>query len=344
MPVEGLHPVLESTLNLLIAGNSLFTSWKMCSKFGTHTVTLQWKDMADNSSLDKNSSHSVAYRKKPPCQIRRDRERCNRRKGSKTDSGLPDENNSEKMSKSSIDFNYANEESLISDHNAWPSVTSTPGPWAAVHSSCLGNEMVTCMKQPSVQQCKQTQFINSACGQAFKNSAFSLQSSAYLDCSKPIHFSTMETLSADYEMKETVQEFPPDCQESCDISDPNELEVSLSNLVDIAEPANWCKDLGHKYWKPGPGEDPYLIMTCMNCDLVVEDKMCYECEQCFNYFCEHCYTSGVHQEHDDSLSIQFKIGITLDDSVSSSDSESERLESSYCSTDENSLLIHLGIT
>ena len=77
-------------------------------------------------------------------------------------------------------------------------------------------------------------------------------------------------------------------------------------------------------------------MTCIiNCDLILEEKMYYGCQQCFKYFCAHCYSCGVHQEHDDSLSIN------LDASCSGSDSESESLESSYCSTEENGFI---GVT
>ena len=330
MPVEGLHPVLESTLNSLIGGGSELTSWKMFSKSGTHTVTLFWKDIhADqNSCLD--SQNYTAYRKKPPCQVKRDRERRNRRKDSKSDSGLVVGDSNEQLSKSCIDLKNVNEHSLLGDHYVWPShVTSAPVPWTPVQAlNVQCNEFVdsTCMIQPSVQQ-----YVNSACDQTLlKQSVAPLQSSVYIDCTKPIHFTAMESLSSkECEMEETAQTFRAVSQEKCDI-----LESDLAGFsqVNITEPPTLHKDLSKLYWIPAPDEDADLIFTCTNCNLNLDiSGLYYECRVCFSCYCQECYSRGIHSKHNDKFIANL---LTKSRTSYSSDSESESVGTySSCSSD-----------
>ena len=341
MPVEGLHPVLELTLNSLIAGNTELTSWKMLSKFGTHTLTLHWKDSHDSSNLDRSGNSYTAYRKKPPSQLKRDRERKNGRKDSKSDSGLAAETNGDKMSISSIDYNYANEYSLMGGHDACSiaHVSSTPGPWTAVHAPVMDSEPITCINQPSVQ-CQQKENVNNTCDQTLKVPATSLHSSIYLDCSKPVNFASMGNLSSEFEMLETVQQLESPSQQTCNTvlcSDP-----FGHNLVETTDPVTIYEDLAKEYWIPAPDEDPDLLLTCMNCNLNIEkERTYYECEECFNYYCEGCYLGGVHRKHYDKLSLNLNLDLNWNLSISNSDFESD---DSSCSTlDDDSGIIQFGL-
>ena len=143
----------------------------------------------------------------------------------------------------------------------------------------------------------------------------------------------MGNLSHEFEETETVENFDPYCQETCNITNAGAPDLNLAELTE--QPAVY-QNMARQYWIPAPDEDPDSVFTCINCNLNMDiEGIYYECQNCFKCYCKGCYLNGIHSEHDDFICMD-----TFDNDIEFQSAES----TSSCSTDENSSRSEFEIT
>ena len=87
MPVAGLQAAAKGALNALLVDNNV-SSWKVVGDGDSTLIVLRLKPHAHSSSADMADWHNTQgqyFRRKPPSQIRRDRERSRLRNEQSTE-------------------------------------------------------------------------------------------------------------------------------------------------------------------------------------------------------------------------------------------------------------------